>query len=178
MAHELPGAGWYHDPWQINTLRWWDGVTWTGWTSSWSARTDQPTIEHRSTTAPPAGLGVAPADGQPIRTADPFEVPCVLVGKTAEWVQPLALFFFAGCALVAILATTFGNHLPIGWKLITGVAVQTALFLLFAAGGFYTLRHPPSLVLSSDRVVIRTRFRSTEVPWQERHRRRSEGPFR
>ena len=169
MSQALPGAGWYRDHWRIDALRWWDGVQWTGWVAPWCRQMGQPDIEHPMTSASQAWLDVARADEQQSPSPEPFDVPSVLVGKTSRLVAPVGLFLLAAFFFVATLTTFFGNHLPVGWKLITGVSIQSALFLGLVAWGVFALRHPLRLELASDGVVIHGWFRGrrTEVSWQD-----------
>ena len=107
-----------------------------------------------------------PAIRRPGPSREPFDVPCVLTGK-AQWMWPMGVLFLAACALGAVLSTFFGNHQPIGWKLITGVSTETVVFLALACGGLYAFRHFPSLELTSDSVIIHGRVRSRSVPWKD-----------
>ena len=128
MADVLPGAGWYHDPWQIDALRWWDGVQWTGWTSPRDTQVGRSASERQNTWTPGTQSPVGEPSEKPTPVPEPFEVPTVLTGRT-QMVQPVALFLLAAGALLAALITFFGNHRPIGRNLITGVSIETAVFL-------------------------------------------------
>lgn len=97
---------------------------------------------------------------------NPFDIPCELASKT-QMVQPVAFFLLAAGALAVVFAQFFGNHRPVHWQLITGVSIETAVFVGLAAGGFYTLRHVQSLELTSDGVAIHGRIRTRRLAWTE-----------
>jgi hypothetical protein len=109
---------------------------------------------------------VAQSSAASVSHPDAFEIPSELVGRT-QMVQPVAFFLLAAGALLTGLITFFGNHRPVHWQLITGVSVETAVFLALAASGFYALRHAPSLKLSSDGLAIHGRLTKRRLAWEE-----------
>ncbi|MEO5921197.1 MAG: DUF2510 domain-containing protein [Pseudolysinimonas sp.] len=80
-----PAAGWYHDPNDSDSWRWWDGVTWTGHV--------RPKVE----TAPVAVASAAPVS-QPVATQLPVSQPVPIQQPVSEPVavqqpvsQPVAI---------------------------------------------------------------------------------------
>ena len=74
--------GWYSDPWNVTSLRWWDGTTWTG---------------HVAGAMPPA-----PIPSQP--NGHPGTFPVWLIAVSPFWAGSLSLFTSSGAGhLVVVL---------------------------------------------------------------------------
>lgn len=96
----------------------------------------------------------------------PFEIPTVLTGSL-QAIGLFAPFLLAAALLCFLIFEPFHNHGPVNWKLITAESVLLTLFVISAAVGVYMLRHPKTVELTSDSVVIRGRFKSRRLAWSD-----------
>ncbi|MCS5720011.1 G5 domain-containing protein [Herbiconiux sp. CPCC 205763] len=63
MTTALPPAGWFPDPHDATQQRWWDGTTWTEFTTAWATTAGDPAVTPQE--APGTTVATAPARWRP-----------------------------------------------------------------------------------------------------------------
>jgi membrane protease YdiL (CAAX protease family) len=108
-----PAPGWYPDPWQVAPARWWDGITWTGFTQS-------PAV-------PAAPVAVATATAAPVGPA----LPVARDDITGGWTAILGYLGATGLSLLfQEVAAAFGVRTLTAPSVVFGMlGLWTGLFM-------------------------------------------------